>query len=458
MFASLRSRLFLTYLVVILATLVVAALALAVFLVGNPLFYRHWYTQQGTALQIMQRRLASRPPEQRQPALKRESDRLAEVLKARVLVLTPDGNLRYDTAPDEQPLRLPLLAGKLPQRGHLRDAEGHIWVYSARLMPGEVWVVAAHRLPSRLALLLLTVREWLLPLTEAGLLAILMALGLAWWLSRWVARPLYRTAEAARALAEGQYQPVPAEGPQETRILARAFNEMAQRVEASQRSQREFVANVSHELKTPLTSIQGFAQAIIDGTARSPEAARQAAEIIAAEAARMHRLVVNLLDLARLDAGTADLRREPLDLVALLQGVLTHFQPQARQAQVRMVLEAPEDGLSLRGDADRLAQVFTNLLDNALKHTPPGGEVRVSAQRTADGIEVSVADTGSGIPPEVLPHIFERFYRGDKARSGGERAGLGLAIAREIVRAHGGDIIAHSTPGKGSIFMVKLRL
>ncbi len=456
MFASLRSRLFLTYLAVILATLTVAALALAIFLIGNPLFYRQWYAQQGIALQIMQRRLASRPPEQWQTALKRESDRLAEVLDARVLVLARDGKVHYDTAHGAHPLPLPPLEGILPQRGHVRDAEGHTWVYSARMMPGNVWVVVAHRLPSRLRLLLFTAREWLLPLTEAGLLAILMALVLAWWLSQWVVHPLRHTAEAARALAKGQYQPVPEKGPRETRVLARAFNDMARRVEASQRSQREFVANVSHELKTPLTSIQGFAQAIIDGTARSPEAARKAAEVITAEAARMHRLVVTLLDLARLDAGTADLQREPLDLAVLLQSVLTRFQPQAQQAQIHLALESEGD-LTLRGDADRLAQVFTNLLDNALKHTPPGGEVRLQASRTASGIEVRVEDTGSGIPPEVLPHIFERFYRGDKARSGGENAGLGLAIAGEIVRAHGGDITAHSIPGKGSVFVVKLR-
>ncbi len=455
MFNSLRARLFLTYLAVILATIVVIAVGLALFLVRNPLAYRHLYTQQALALQIMQRRLAA-SPNAASPLLTKETQRIAEATNARVLVVSAHGTVLRDTTPDAPLLRLPHFEGHTLQHGVTRDAEGQRWVYSARLMPGDVWVVVAHPLPSRVALLLRNAEDWLLPLAEAGLLAVVLALGLAWWLSRWISRPLHHTAEAARALAQGHYQPVPEGGPQEARMLAQAFNDMARRVEASQRSQRDFVANVSHELKTPLTSIQGFAQAIVDGTARDPESIRDAARIIADEAARMHRLVLTLLDLARLDAGTADLQRETVDVGALLRAVITRFQPQAERAQIRLVLEA-EDGLTITGDGDRLAQVFTNLLDNALKHTPQG-EVRVQARRTPEGVEIRVQDTGEGIAPDMLPRIFERFYRGDKARSGGENAGLGLAIALEIVRAHGGEITAESAPGHGSTFVVKLPL
>ncbi len=455
MLHSLRARLLLTYLAIIAVVLGVVAAALAVLIIRNPAIYRRVYTRQALALQIARRRLESGPVEE--PALAwREAVRIAEVLQARALVLSPDGQVWRDTAPTAPALHFPPLTGKDVQHGRVRAADGSPWAYSALRVRNGWWLVIAEPLPRPLEMLWRNRQDWLVPLAEAAVLALLLALVLAWWLSRWVARPLRRTAKAARALAEGHYQPVPEEGPQEARLLARTFNEMARRVEASQRSQREFVANVSHELKTPITSIQGFAQAIVDGTADDPESVRTAAQVITEEAGRMHRLVLALLDLARLDAGTADLRREAVALRPLLENLCLHFRPQAETAGVRLTLEAP-DGLSVTGDSDRLAQVFTNLLDNALKHTPRGGEVRVQARRTADGVEVSVSDTGEGIPPEAQQRIFERFYRGDKARSGGS-AGLGLAIAREIVRAHGGDITVQSTPGKGSTFVVKLRL
>ncbi len=150
-------------------------------------------------------------------------------------------------------------------------------------------------------------------------------------------------------------------------------------VHASQQSQRDFVANVSHELKTPLTSVQGFAQAILDGTAETPEAQQQAAQVIYDEAGRMHRLVLDLLDLARLDGGTADLRRERVSLTVLLQAVIERLTPQSVQAGVSLVDQVP-DLPDVIGDGDRLSQVFNNLVDNAIKHTPAGGEVALSAK------------------------------------------------------------------------------
>jgi two-component system sensor histidine kinase ResE len=188
---------------------------------------------------------------------------------------------------------------------------------------------------------------------------------------------------------------------------------MNNRVQTSRKSQRDFVANVSHELKTPLTSIQGFAQAILDGTADTPEAQQQAARVIYDEAGSMHRMVLDLLDLARLDAGTLELQRAAVNLPDLLNSIAEKFTPQAHAAGVSISVESANLP-ALMGDGDRLAQVFSNLVDNALKHTPAGGlvtlRVRLTDPTTSPGagseIQVDVADTGAGIPPEALPHIF----------------------------------------------------
>ena len=232
---------------------------------------------------------------------------------------------------------------------------------------------------------------------------------------------------------------------------------MAERVEAAQRSQRDFVANVSHELKTPLTSIQGFSQALLDGTASTPETTARAAYVIHDEAERMRRMVDELLTLARFDAGEVVMARERLELGPLLQACVERMAPQAQAAGVALERDVPEP-LSVTGDGDRLAQVFANLLDNALTHTPTGGRVTLAARRAerTPVVEVMVTDTGTGIPAEALSRLFERFYQVDQARPRGRGAGLGLAIVKEIVEAHGGTIAAESVVGLGSKFTVCL--
>ncbi len=170
-------------------------------------------------------------------------------------------------------------------------------------------------------------------------------------------------------------------------------------------------------------------------------------------------LVLDLLDLARLDAGTADLKMAPVDMKALLNSVAEKFLPQAKQGEVSLIVEVV-DLPSLIGDGDRLAQVFTNLVDNALKYTPAGGQVTLRAALVGNGMEISIQDTGAGISPEVLPRIFDRFYQVDPSRSGGKKlgTGLGLAIVQEIVQAHSGRITVRSQPGQGSTFIIHLPL
>jgi two-component system, OmpR family, sensor histidine kinase ResE len=179
--------------------------------------------------------------------------------------------------------------------------------------------------------------------------------------------------------------------------------------------------------------------------------------VIYDESGRMHRMVLDLLDLARLDAGTLDLQRASVDLVALLNGIVEKFTPQARQGNVNIHVEASPLPAVI-GDGDRLAQVFTNLVDNALKFTPSGGSITLRARQEGSVILVEVADSGAGISPEAIAHIFDRFFQADPSRSGGQKhgAGLGLAIVKEIVAAHGGKISVRSEPGTGSTFTVTL--
>jgi two-component system sensor histidine kinase ResE len=280
---------------------------------------------------------------------------------------------------------------------------------------------------------------------------------LAFLISRSVASPLRQISEASIHLANGEKTYVKPQGPKEVRRLGEVFNEMSAQVHASQQSQRDFVANVSHELKTPLTSVQGFAQAILDGTAGTPEAQQKAAQVIYDESGRMYRMVLDLLDLAKLDAGTAELVMEVVSLDLLLDAVVERFTPQSAQAQVEIVNNSGSLP-AIAGDGDRLAQVFNNLVENAIKHTPAGGKVTLTSVVEEGNVLVHVQDSGPGIPPEEAARIFERFYQLDKARKGGpaHSVGLGLAIASQIVQAHGGEISVKSEIGKGSVFTVRL--
>jgi two-component system sensor histidine kinase ResE len=306
--------------------------------------------------------------------------------------------------------------------------------------------------------------EFLLPVLEGGLIALLLSLMLAFALSRWVADPLQQVVVAASQYPSEAVQPLAVRGPHEVQTLTRAFNAMLARVHSSQRSQRDFVANVSHEMKTPLTSIQGFAQAILDDTADTPEARKKAAQIIHAEATRMHRMSLDLLELARLETGTADLNMAPVEIGAFLRGVIEKFTPRAQKGDVELVMDIADDMPHVIGDGDRLAQVFTNLVDNALKFTPANGRVTLSARKVGEQAELSVADTGIGVAPEALSHLFDRFYQADPSRvrpeaaAVGHGAGLGLAIVKEIIQAHSGKIGVRSQVGSGTTFTIHLPL
>ncbi|MCS6992460.1 MAG: HAMP domain-containing histidine kinase [Anaerolineales bacterium] len=455
MFSSIRSRLWLTYAFLVAAALLIVAAVFVVYVIRNPLAYRQALVKltavQGVLL-ARQEEWENLPPDR----LERLFARQGETLEARLLLLDDARRVIVDSNPSAPALDLRRLA-RLNQTTY--DSEGSPWLFKARrLENGRTLIVATPR--PRPALLTVLADELMPPLLVGGLMALVLALFLAFGVARWVADPLQRLVNAARAFSGEAARPLPVEGPREVRALLQAFNQMTARVQAGQNAQRAFVANVSHELKTPLTAIQGFAQAILDGTAGTPEAQRQAAQIIYDEAARLHRLALDLLDLARLDSGIADLKRDPLDLNALARGAVERFGPRAQAAGVRLDLELEPLLPEIPGDGDRLAQVLDNLLDNALKFTPSGGQIVIRTRKRGDELEMQVQDTGIGIAPEALPRIFERFYQADPSRQRGQGrgAGLGLSIAREIVAAHGGTISVRSAPGQGSTFFVRLPL
>jgi two-component system sensor histidine kinase ResE len=213
--------------------------------------------------------------------------------------------------------------------------------------------------------------------------------------------------------------------------------------------------NISHEIKTPLTSIRGFSQAVMDGTIDDADGVNRSAKIINDESTRVLRLVEELLDLSRLEAGQVSMRQEDVELAELFTHVGDVFQLRSEDSGVALEVR-PAIGLRIRGDFDRLEQVLNNLLDNAFRHTPSGGTVTLRARSVANGlVQVSISDTGKGIPAEDVPHLFDRFYRATNGRNQ-KGYGLGLAITREIVRAHGGDIWATSEPGRGTSFSFTL--
>jgi len=458
---DLRFRLLLTHILVTGLVLVLMGVSLLLFLFRNPVFQNLSYGRLQDILYQTQG-LNLRPFSASDlSTAQRLSEQLDQRFRARFVVLSPAGELLLDSRPQAALLATDgFPQASLDQRvlrGEARDADGVRWSWAGiRLTSGRILIAAT---PAPLLLFLrIFGGDVFIPLLQVALVGLVVSVLLAFIISRSIAAPLQRMAEAAEAVAGGDYgQTLPLDGPLEVRSVASAFNNMLQQVKDSQQSQRDFVANVSHDLKTPLTSIQGFAQAILDGTAANEPEREHAAQVIFDESERLHRLVENLLDLARIDAGQIQFAREPVDLTRLLQAIAERLKVVAMDAGVRLHVDLP-DAMRVMGDGDRLAQVFTNLLDNAVKHTPAGGQVRLHCESAAGWVSIHVDDNGEGIPEEDLSRIFERFYQVDKARQSGagRGVGLGLAISRQIIIAHGGKLVAQSKLGQGSRFSVQL--
>ena len=289
----------------------------------------------------------------------------------------------------------------------------------------------------------------------AGALAAGIALLVARWLARGMTQPLRDMAAAAHRMETGDYsRRVRTRSRDEVGQLATAFNRMSAELENLEQSRRDLVANVSHELKTPIAAIRAHLENLLDGV-EQPEP--RTMEVMLSQTERLGRLIEQLLELSRLESGELPLQREQIPLAPLVTQVLSEIEMARSDRGVAVESELPNDLPSVNADRERVHQVLFNLVDNAVRFTPSGGAVTVSAHRHNGSVEVKVSDTGVGIPPEHLPRLFERFYRADPARSRGDGGtGIGLAIARSVVEAHGGHIRAESELGRGSVFTFDL--
>jgi signal transduction histidine kinase len=524
---SLRSRLIAAFAAIIFLTLVIVGVGFA-FVFGQYQAQRELTRLGALAGQVSYQVRAHEAQGASAAEIGDLLARQSDDLDVRIILATPQGRIFHDTQGDLFGQRIDIGAsqriGAFP-RARLVNADGGrriVFVAGPGGPPGSpvaerflgrqsAYLVALVSEPLTIAAILREMAPRLLP---AALISLLASIGVAWLFAASIARPLARMTRAAEEIARGRYgHAIPEQGADEVGRLATAFNAMAREVAGSQRTLRDFVANVSHDLRTPLTSIQGFSQAMVDGSLRDRDDYAQAGQIINEEAERMSRLVEDLLELSKIESGQAALNLADVDLAALLRGVVGRAERATAERGIDLVYRFDAAPV-VRADPRRLERVFDNLLGNAIKHTPRGGRIVLAVGSTAaeahepdahggrargvarwpgrvgrlperaagqprilepgrgpsSGVVaassggqplavVSVHNTGSAIPPEDLPRIFERFYQVDKSRTGSaEGSGLGLAIAREIVQAHGGQIFATSSPTDGTELAVTIPL
>lgn len=328
------------------------------------------------------------------------------------------------------------------------DASGDVMISGA---PAADFIVARIPQPAEQGFLNSVNRQLLLAVAVAGAVALL----LAWFLSRRILGPVEALTRAAGNMEKGDLaQRVDVRSRDEIGQLAHAFNAMADGLTRMEQLRRNMVTDVAHELRTPLSNIRGYLEAMRDGVARPDPAL---IDSLHEEAMLLTRLVEDLQELELAEAGQLKIVKQEVDPREVIEGAVYIFQPSAKEKGIQLNINLPVDLPSVEADAERLGQVLRNLLANAITHTPPGGRIEIAATPQARDLVVSVRDTGVGIPEEDLPFIFERLYRADhsRARSTGG-AGLGLSIVKQLIELHGGHVWAESQKGEGSTFYLSL--
>ena len=448
---SVGGRLFLSYLAVVVVGLLAASITISSLLVTYENDVLRLRLQELSAPLLTAMATALRANQQPGAVIDALTEQ-ATSANARLLIIS---NARRVIVDSEDTLTNQTL--ERPTQGNFGtfNDKGDQWLFDQQIVrPNATGVAPAIIVVARPRAAFGDALRALLPsLLVAGVVAAGFALIVAGLLSRTITRPLRELVSGARRFAHGEYRTrVPVAGPGEVAELGGAFNEMAGEIERARDSEQAFLADISHELRTPLTSIQGFAQAIAEGEAAG-EAAPPAAKIIQRESRRLIRMVEGLLEVAKLQAGGPELARERVEATALVTSAIAALEVQAHEAGVK--LDVSTAGLpAVRGDPDKLTQLFTNLIDNAVKHSPQGAAVTVRGARENGEAVVHVRDAGSGLPGGAQTRLFRRFYRGENAQRDG--AGLGLAIAQAIAQAHGGSIRASNVDGGGAEFAVRL--
>jgi len=292
--------------------------------------------------------------------------------------------------------------------------------------------------------------HWLIPSAVVITMFVVIVFSIAGTSLRRIVNPLEELLKGADRVGRGDYSIRVAErGPREVRSLVRAFNDMGSRLYQLDERRRNLMADVTHELRTPLTVVQGNLEGMLDGVYPADEATLR---LLIDETKVISRLVEDLRILTLAESGALQLKKEPTDLTMLIRDTLTSLQVQAENAQIVTTMEIAPDLPWLEIDPERIHQVLTNLLVNALRYTPVGGTVSIRYHQADANALIVVQDSGAGIPAEELPYVFERFYKSSDSRG----MGLGLAIAKHLVEAHGGTITAESSPGKGTLMRVAL--
>lgn len=295
-------------------------------------------------------------------------------------------------------------------------------------------------------------RDVVKSMISAALIALSIGSVMILFVCQYITQPLRAMAKAADRFARGEFdERVPVLSRDEVGRLAEAFNSMARDLDRLETMRREFVANVSHELRSPLTSIQGFLVGILDGTVPEEEAEKYLG-IVLDESRRLAKLITTLLDMSRIESGQTPLKKTSFDINEMIARVLVRQEAQISARDIDVDLQFAIDPCAVFADSDRIEQVLVNLIDNAIKFTGDNGKITVSTRKGKDGIHIAVQDNGPGIPKEDLPFVLERFYTANKAHTTGTGSGLGLSIAKSIIEQHGHRIQVESTPGEGATF------
>lgn len=460
-FSSIRTRLWLTYLFIVVFVLLIAFSGIVLAFQKSPLLYRQVFYRISLVNNFLRERLTIVFETEWAPFIRLFLNEI-NILDVKIAILDAQGDFLYlSEGTDAKFLPEIKNPGAITEMGNDRilthqDFQKKYWFYQLGQINDNYFVLTAAERPY-ISIGALFQDELLRPLFRAGIIALIMSFALGWVITQWITEPLAKISASASRIAEGSYLKVPIEGPAEVQQLALVINEMVGKVKDSIQSQQDFVANVSHEFKTPLTSIQGFAQALKDEAITAKTKKQKAVEIILDETERLNHLVNDLLFMAKMDAGTINIERAVIDVNELIRMTIEKFQFQIKKSEITIKTDM-RDELLIIADGEKISQVLSNLLDNAIKYSPIGSEITLAAKKDGQFAVISFTDAGPGISIADQRRIFERFFQVDKSRKAGPKrgVGLGLSIARQIVMAHGGDIKVKSQLGKGSTFMVKL--